>query len=122
MPKKVQLERFFLCFVAHSTNFKQIKAALRAVDRQQYMVLREAARNILQGTIELEPSTLDTLKKNKIFIRKLDVGQATEQELAIHSDVVCEIVRLALQYHAIDEYACGADKGRVEQSDEENKS
>lgn len=118
MPKKIHLERFFLCFIAHSTNFKQVKSTLRTVDRQQYMVLREIARNILQGTIILHESTLDKLKKSKVFIRKLDAGQATEQELVTHSEVVCELVRLALQYHAIDEHTCATDNGRMDKLEE----
>lgn len=118
MPKKVHLERFFLCFIAHSTNFGQVKAVLRLVDRQQYMVLREAARNILQSTIELEAATLIRLKERKTFIRKLDAGEVSEKELAAHSDVVCELARLTLQYYAINQQMCCVNNGGVDKPDE----
>jgi hypothetical protein len=121
MPNKVQLERHFLNFVANETNYKQVKSILRLVNRSQYMVLREITRNILQGTIDLQSSTLELLQKRKSFIRQLDVGKVSEQELATNSDVLGEIVHLGLQYHALDEYSRCDDNGRVEQSSTENK-
>jgi hypothetical protein len=121
MSKDILLERDFLCLVANSTNYKQLKSVLRTVDNHQFLVLREIALNILKSVISVEPETLIRFKTNKKFIRKLRKGDISKAALANHSELIAEFARLALQYNAICEQARSFNNGGVGESEGEER-
>jgi hypothetical protein len=97
--RKLHLERHFLCFIAHNTNYPQIQAALYKVDRQQYMVLREIAVNILEDVIEIDDHTKEILQVHKNLLRKLANDRLPKKCLLQEAGIITEIVRLALQFN-----------------------
>jgi hypothetical protein len=96
--KKVLLERHFLAFIAHNTNYVQVEASLKKVDRQQYMALREIAVNIMKSTIELSGDTFQLFKDKREVIRKLANDRLSKAKLAQEAALVAEMVRLTLKH------------------------
>lgn len=123
MSDRIHLERHFLCYIAHSTNYKQVKCMLHWVDTNQYKVLREIAYNILKSTIILEEATRVTLKEHKIIIRALAKGKLGRRKLGENSKIITEIVRLALQHHAYsNKQECdSSDRGMGESEQDDTK-
>lgn len=122
MSRRIHLERDFLCFIAHNTNYKQIKAVFKNVDKDQYTVLREISLNVLNKNIELSKDTFDSLKRYRDFIRKLAVGHVSKKKLAENSEIVCELVRLALQHYAICKKAGSGSRRRIQSAERKSES
>lgn len=101
MSRKLHLERYFLCFIAHNTNYAQVQNVLKNVDKQQYKVLCEIAVNILESVIDIDSTSLEKLKPHKLIIRKLADRRLSKASLAREASVIAELVRLTLQYHEV---------------------
>jgi hypothetical protein len=95
---------------------------LQNIDKDQLLVLREIALNTRFDNIELNDDTLDFLKRYSTFIRKLSHGSVSKRMLSVNYKVVSEMIRIALQHHAICEQDGVSSYSGMEYDEEKRES
>ena len=101
MSLRVDVDKHFISFVAHTVNYKQLEETLYEVDESQFIVLREIALNIISipGVIYLTVNTRKHLEPYWKTLEQLAAGDFTRKRLKENAFLIAEICRLTLHYY-----------------------
>ena len=87
----------FFELLAYSKDKKQKKNIIKFINKSQLKVLKNIAKEILNGKIQLRKIQFNILKNKKTFLRKLSEGKIKIKDLSHEDRVICLIVKIALE-------------------------
>ena len=90
-------ENNFFELLAYSKDLKQKKNIIRFITRSQYNVIKNIAKQLLNGNFHLKTFQFRILKNKKLFLRKLSQGKIKINYLPRECTTICYIVKLALE-------------------------
>ena len=93
------IETNFFELLAYSKDLTQKKNIIRFITKSQYNVIKNIAKNILNGDIHLTNIQFRILKNKKLFLRKLSEGKIKINYLSQECSTVCYIIKLGLEHY-----------------------
>lgn len=120
-------ERYMLQVLVKGTNKKQNINILRNFNKNQYNILKQISKNILEGKISINKKQYKYLEKHKLFIRCLAYKNVSKENLIKKYEVVKEIILIGLDYYEINAKISfssnrGMGKNKKHQSEEQPES
>ena len=97
----IESEKHFLTYVAHTTNYRQLKACIYEMNEIQKHLIREMSINILENIIETDSLFLNS---NKFILSDIADNKLSWTELEKNSNLIADIVRFSLRYYGICQY------------------